>query len=213
MVWPFGKQQQQQPEPQVPDFAGALRSVAGFVIGGQRGDAALQQLPGCRVTVAALVDWVRSGQGRDLLLMTEWRRLVGADLGVLSEVAADVVRELGGEVEEPQVENFSVGLDTEKKTDDQAIINQLLTQNPELTELAKLNALLQQDQSSSNQISSDVYAYYNRSNAYSDMNRYEEAIADYTRAIELDSKLAHVYANRGDLYKALKQYETAIADL
>jgi hypothetical protein len=32
MVWPFGKKQQ-QPEPQVPDFVGALRSVAGFAIG------------------------------------------------------------------------------------------------------------------------------------------------------------------------------------
>ncbi len=73
MVWPFGKKKTSQPEPQGPDFVGALRSVAGFVMGGQRGDAALQRLPGCRVTVEALVDWVRSGQGRDVLRLAEWR--------------------------------------------------------------------------------------------------------------------------------------------
>ncbi|MDB9494725.1 hypothetical protein PN477_08855 [Spirulina subsalsa CS-330] len=53
MVWPFRKKKQSElVEPQGPDFEGALRSVAVFVIEGQR-------LRGCRVTVEALVDWVR----------------------------------------------------------------------------------------------------------------------------------------------------------
>ncbi|MDB9494722.1 hypothetical protein PN477_08840, partial [Spirulina subsalsa CS-330] len=67
MCWPFGKKKKRKAEPQGPDFVRALRSVAGFVIGGQRGDAALQRLPGCRVTVAALVDWLQAGQGREVL--------------------------------------------------------------------------------------------------------------------------------------------------
>jgi len=34
MVWPFGKKKQEQPEePQGPDFVGALRVVAGRVLG------------------------------------------------------------------------------------------------------------------------------------------------------------------------------------
>ena len=41
----------------------------------------------------------------------------------------------------------------------------------------------------------------------------DEAIAEYTNAIELDPKLANAYANRGELYIAKGQQEKAFNDL
>lgn len=59
MGWFGKKKEQEQPEPQGPDFVGALRSVVGFVRLGQRGYLALQGLPRFRVTEEELIEWVR----------------------------------------------------------------------------------------------------------------------------------------------------------
>ena len=66
-------------------------------------------------------------------------------------------------------------------------------------------------------ITSDVEAiqlisYNNRGIANYEKGLYDEAIADYTKARELDPKHADVYNNRGGAYHAKKLYEEAIAD-
>ncbi|MBN1967704.1 MAG: tetratricopeptide repeat protein, partial [Anaerolineae bacterium] len=57
-----------------------------------------------------------------------------------------------------------------------------------------------------------VPAFMNRAAAYAQRRLYDEAIADYTRAIELDSSLKQAYNNRGIIYAALREYELAQAD-
>jgi hypothetical protein len=42
--------------------------------------------------------------------------------------------------------------------------------------------------------------------------KYEEAVAEYTKAIELDPKLATAYYGRGLAYFKMKQYDSALAD-
>jgi tetratricopeptide (TPR) repeat protein len=44
------------------------------------------------------------------------------------------------------------------------------------------------------------------------LKEYQQAIADYTRAIELDPKDALVYSNRGNAYHDLEEYHRAIED-
>ena len=56
------------------------------------------------------------------------------------------------------------------------------------------------------------YAYGNRGNAYRDLKRYNEAIVDYNKVMELDPKDALAYKNRGLAYYSLKRYDEAIAD-
>ena len=41
---------------------------------------------------------------------------------------------------------------------------------------------------------------------------YQQAIDDYTRAIELDPTNALCYSNRGEAYQRLAQFDLAIAD-
>jgi hypothetical protein len=55
--------------------------------------------------------------------------------------------------------------------------------------------------------------YNNRAITYQDMGDHYEAIADLTRAIELQPKLGKAYYNRGLAYLALDDYDRAIADL
>ena len=55
-------------------------------------------------------------------------------------------------------------------------------------------------------------AYYGRGNTFLSIKKYEEAIADYTKAIELDPKDADAYYNRGGAYKALGKTKEAEAD-
>ena len=55
-------------------------------------------------------------------------------------------------------------------------------------------------------------AYSNRGNAYYDLEGYNEAIADYNRAIELDPKCATAYSNRGTAYSGLNKYDEAMED-
>jgi tetratricopeptide (TPR) repeat protein len=55
-------------------------------------------------------------------------------------------------------------------------------------------------------------ALYNRGWAYRNKGDYDRAIADYTRAIELDPKNAHAFSDRGVAHYDKKEYDLAIAD-
>jgi tetratricopeptide (TPR) repeat protein/serine/threonine protein kinase len=55
-------------------------------------------------------------------------------------------------------------------------------------------------------------AYYCRANAYRNLRRCQEAVADYSRAIELDPKYACAWNNRGAAYGMLGRLEQALAD-
>jgi tetratricopeptide (TPR) repeat protein len=44
------------------------------------------------------------------------------------------------------------------------------------------------------------------------MKRYDEALADYTRAIELDPSDAEFFGSRGQAYQAIGRYDEALAD-
>ena len=44
------------------------------------------------------------------------------------------------------------------------------------------------------------------------LKNYDAALADYTRALELDPNLAQAYNNRGTTYAILKNYDAALAD-
>ena len=56
-------------------------------------------------------------------------------------------------------------------------------------------------------------AYYNRGNTYSELKQYESAIADFTKAIEIDTQLALAYANLGLVYAQLNDIEAARTNL
>ena len=43
------------------------------------------------------------------------------------------------------------------------------------------------------------------------MSRYEDALGDYNRVLEIDPELANAYANRGSAHRSA-EYEKAIAD-
>ena len=44
------------------------------------------------------------------------------------------------------------------------------------------------------------------------MERYDEALADLTRAIELDPEKAWYVASRGRTYRLMERYDEALAD-
>jgi tetratricopeptide (TPR) repeat protein len=54
--------------------------------------------------------------------------------------------------------------------------------------------------------------YSNRGVTYANLGRYDEALADHTRAIDLDPAYATAYSNRGLTYKNLGRYDEALAD-
>jgi tetratricopeptide (TPR) repeat protein len=54
--------------------------------------------------------------------------------------------------------------------------------------------------------------YSNRGVAYTNLQLYEKAIADYDQSIRLDSTNPHAYANRANAYYYLRRYEEAIED-
>lgn len=54
--------------------------------------------------------------------------------------------------------------------------------------------------------------YNNRGDALVDEKRFEEALLDFDKAIELLPKYAMAYYNRGNLYQKQKKYEQALAD-
>ncbi len=55
-------------------------------------------------------------------------------------------------------------------------------------------------------------AYSARGFAYYMLNRYDKAIADYNKAIEVNSESVYPYFYRGNVYSALAQYNSAIDD-
>lgn len=57
-----------------------------------------------------------------------------------------------------------------------------------------------------------AFDYNYRGFTYDRMDMYEEALADYTRAINLDSTFVMAYNNRGAAYERLREYEKALAD-
>jgi tetratricopeptide (TPR) repeat protein len=58
-----------------------------------------------------------------------------------------------------------------------------------------------------------AYAYYNRANVSAKLSDFKSAVVDYTKAIELDDKLAEAYYNRGLAKIYLGQTLDGIADL
>src|SRR6185436_20163955 len=54
--------------------------------------------------------------------------------------------------------------------------------------------------------------YYQRGNGYYEKRQRREAIADYTRAIELKPNYHQALHNRANLHRALGEYDRAIAD-
>jgi tetratricopeptide (TPR) repeat protein len=54
--------------------------------------------------------------------------------------------------------------------------------------------------------------YSNRAIAYSDSGLYDQAIADYNKAISLDPKNARYFFDRGEAYRKSRLYDKAIAD-
>jgi tetratricopeptide (TPR) repeat protein len=57
-----------------------------------------------------------------------------------------------------------------------------------------------------------VQAYVSRGIGYSEKNDFDDAIAEYSKAIRLDPKYTLAFYNRGNAYRANKDYDRAIAD-
>ncbi|AKE65017.1 TPR domain protein, putative component of TonB system [Microcystis aeruginosa NIES-2549] len=54
--------------------------------------------------------------------------------------------------------------------------------------------------------------YYNRGNLYYNQQKYELALADFNKAIDINPNFALAYNNRGLLYYNLQKYELALSD-
>ena len=54
--------------------------------------------------------------------------------------------------------------------------------------------------------------YNNRGIAYHNLKRYQEALTDLNRAIQVDPNFANAYASRGNTYVDLQRYDKALAD-
>ena len=55
-------------------------------------------------------------------------------------------------------------------------------------------------------------AYCNRGLEKTELGRYDEALADYTKAIEQDPNSTNCYFSTGSLYLAMGEYQKAIDD-
>ena len=53
----------------------------------------------------------------------------------------------------------------------------------------------------------DATAYFKSGNAYFNLENYEDAIADYIRAIRIDPDYATAYVGRGNAYAHLENYD------
>ncbi len=60
--------------------------------------------------------------------------------------------------------------------------------------------------------SEDAEFYFNRGVASYDKGQYDQAISEFTKAIEIDPKDAEAYKDRGDTYELKGQYDRAISD-
>ena len=54
--------------------------------------------------------------------------------------------------------------------------------------------------------------HFNRGSKSIESKKYDQAIVDYTKAIELNPKLAGAYSNRGFAYFMSNQHQKAVAD-
>ena len=54
--------------------------------------------------------------------------------------------------------------------------------------------------------------FYNRGKSYSEKGELEQAILDYSNALEIDPKKSKAYCERGYCWDELKNYEKAIID-
>jgi len=59
----------------------------------------------------------------------------------------------------------------------------------------------------------DAPAYYNRGFAYGKKGQYEQAISDFTKALEIKPRSAGAYINRGVSYFDKGQYDKAWEDV
>jgi protein O-mannosyl-transferase len=59
-------------------------------------------------------------------------------------------------------------------------------------------------------VKSTYQTYFNRAISYKAMNRFDEAIADYKKVIELNPEFINAYTNLGNVYFGVKQYEQAL---
>jgi len=55
-------------------------------------------------------------------------------------------------------------------------------------------------------------AYLNRANLYAGKSELDQAVADYTRALQIESRYVLAYYSRGNAYAKRGRYEEAIAD-
>lgn len=58
----------------------------------------------------------------------------------------------------------------------------------------------------------DPYGYINRATLYEYQERYEEALADYERAIAVDAEIGHPHYRRGAIFFNLGDYARAVAE-
>ena len=56
-------------------------------------------------------------------------------------------------------------------------------------------------------------AYYSRGNVYTNLGRYDKAISDFTKALQIDPSYAMAYYNRGITYFLKKDYDKAWKDI
>jgi tetratricopeptide (TPR) repeat protein len=60
--------------------------------------------------------------------------------------------------------------------------------------------------------SNNAKEYYERALEFSDLGKYKQAIEQYTKAIQTDSKYTKAYFNRGALYFNNNEFENSISD-
>lgn len=89
-----------------------------------------------------------------------------------------------------------------------------LNKQPEIQEaLQEMNAAEQQEEEQREKEQTlTAWDYFRRGFRANNEGRKDEAIAEYSKAIELDPKLAAAFNNRGIIYDDLEQYQKAIDD-
>lgn len=58
----------------------------------------------------------------------------------------------------------------------------------------------------------DAKSYNNRGAAFGEKGQYDQAISDFSKAIEIDARYSKAYNNRGIVYRLKGQYDRAILD-
>jgi protein O-mannosyl-transferase len=66
------------------------------------------------------------------------------------------------------------------------------------------------DYTTSLKVKPTFQTYFNRAVSYKAMNRFDEAIADYKKVIEINPEFINAYTNLGNVFFGIKQYEQAL---